>query len=558
MDTTAARGMGATNSYRLSGQGKGRGGAICMACGESFPLKSNQGVFEETWRIMSETFPMTSCPSVLCGNHRVPIGTIKAYQSFGHTATGSSRYRCTQCLGTFSVALPGRNPIARQEQSHKNKMILSMLVGKMPLRRICEAADVTPRVLYARIDFFHEQALAFLADREQHLATMRIPRLYIGVDRQDYMINWSRRQDRRNITLSAVASADNASGYVFGMHPNFDPELDPVEIESQALAINDAGSPQQHRRFARVWLQADYDVAKTKPQPSSSRGGLVSRIANRYAETQSRPDIESPEAPSMSERLPEHGMQIHAEYTLYGHFLALHRLLDQVGKVRFFLDQDSGMRAACLGSFVDRIQARTCDAFYVRIAKDLTIDEKRRRMKEAQQAFKAEAATHPELDENELKLRLLKQRIIEARTIGPWKDRWVMHPLPTMAEPEKALCYLTDMGDYDDDHLAWLHNKASLHGVDSWFNRLRRRCSMLERPMSSAGNRGRVWNGYSPYRPEQVAKLLTILRACHNYIWVGEGNRAKERGTPAMRLGLARAPLDYNEIIYYSRTAQPK
>ena len=123
-----------------------------------------------------------------------------------------------------------------------------------------------------------------------------------------------------------------------------------------------------------------------------------------------------------------------------------------------------------------------------------------------------------------------------------------MHPLPSMSEPEKALCYLTDFGDYDADHLAWLYNKASLHAVDSWFNRLRRRCSMLERPIVSSGNTGRVWNGYSTYRPEQLGKLMTIFRACHNYIWTSD----KRKDTPAMRLGLARAPLDYKAIIYFA------
>lgn len=44
---------------------------------------------------------------------------------------------------------------------------------------------------------------------------------------------------------------------------------------------------------------------------------------------------------------------IHEEYTLYGHFLFLRRLLGNVGKFRFYLDQDSGMRAACLSAFCD-------------------------------------------------------------------------------------------------------------------------------------------------------------------------------------------------------------
>ncbi|WP_281401101.1 hypothetical protein [sulfur-oxidizing endosymbiont of Gigantopelta aegis] len=40
--------------------------------------------------------------------------------------------------------------------------------------------------------------------------------------------------------------------------------------------------------------------------------------------------------------------------------------------------------------------------------------------------------------------------------IGNWKDKWLLHPFPNMSEPEKAICYLTDYGDYDEDHQAWL------------------------------------------------------------------------------------------------------
>lgn len=68
--------------------------------------------------------------------------------------------------------------------------------------------------------------------------------------------------------------------------------------------------------------------------------------------------------------------------------------------------------------------------------------------------------------------------------------------------------------------------------------------------MRSSANRGRVWNQYSAYRPEQIAKIQTLIRVCHNYVWVPEGKKA-ERGTPATRLGLAKAPLDLNDIIYF-------
>jgi len=74
-------------------------------------------------------------------------------------------------------------------------------------------------------------------------------------------------------------------------------------------------------------------------------------------------------------------MQTHGEYTMYGHFFFLKRLLGNVQKWRFFIDQDPGLRAACLSAFHDEIQGRTADAFYVRITKNMTVDEKRRMYK---------------------------------------------------------------------------------------------------------------------------------------------------------------------------------
>jgi hypothetical protein len=69
------------------------------------------------------------------------------------------------------------------------------------------------------------------------------------------------------------------------------------------------------------------------------------------------------------------------------------------------------------------------------------------------------------------------ERIAQMATLGRWKDRWLSHPFPNMSEPEKAVCYLTDLKDYDDDHLAWLYNKASLHAIDCFFMQVRRRLS---------------------------------------------------------------------------------
>jgi hypothetical protein len=154
------------------------------------------------------------------------------------------------------------------------------------------------------------------------------------------------------------------------------------------------------------------------------------------------------------------------------------------------------------------------------------------------------------MSEEQAFLELLKQRIADMREIGPWKDRWVKHPVPSMSEAEKSMCWLTPHFEFDDDHVARLYNKASLHAVDAFFQKVRRRIQLLERPISSSGNAGRTWNGYAAYNPTMVVKFLEIFRVVHNYVDTRKIKGAPS--TPAMRLGLAKAPLTYGDIIYFA------
>jgi len=131
-------------------------------------------------------------------------------------------------------------------------------------------------------------------------------------------------------------------------------------------------------------------------------------------------------------------------------------------------------------------------------------------------------------------------------SIGPWQDRWLFYPFPDMSEPEKAICWMTDLGDrsYSDAHLARLYARGTLHGIDRFFMQVRRRISLLERPIESASSEGRKWYGYSAYNPKMVGKLLDIFRVFYNYVETGQDKR-----TPAMRLGLAENPSSLGDVL---------
>jgi hypothetical protein len=73
-----------------------------------------------------------------------------------------------------------------------------------------------------------------------------------------------------------------------------------------------------------------------------SGAALRKQIEATSADAEQREDVEVSETQDTDRRLPTQGMQIHAEYTLYGHFFYLKMLFGGVEKLRFFLDQDSG------------------------------------------------------------------------------------------------------------------------------------------------------------------------------------------------------------------------
>jgi hypothetical protein len=204
----------------LDSRNKDISSCICTSCGEGFPLKSTLGIAAEVERMASYRLPpgTVRCRNEACANHcdRVAVGTAGAYASFGKIAIGNPRWRV--CGKTFSH---DARATARQREHRKNKAIFKLLINKMPVRRIIEVAGIDPNTFYRRRDFLHRQCQAFAAHRERALANLVIRRLYLGVDRRDYLVNRLVRKDKRNIQRSAIAAVDNEHGYCFGVRLNF-------------------------------------------------------------------------------------------------------------------------------------------------------------------------------------------------------------------------------------------------------------------------------------------------------------------------------------------------
>lgn len=554
----------------------------CNYCSQEPPMKSNKGIYEECSRMLSylaqEPLQEKVCPNKHCHHNISFIDVIagpRHYYKDGKQKSGAQRYICRECNRTFTI---NDNPAAGQNKPFQNALIFRLIVNKMPLQRICEVAQVSMSTLYAKIDFLYEQSQAFAASHERKLPDLPIKRLQISVDGQDYVVNWTDSKDKRNVVIHALGSADNRSGFVFGMHLNIDPEVVRGDIEYEAEACGDLETKPPFRQFARYWLAPDFAAAlsTSKTNKSKRRLRLSESIEESYVESELREDIESFEEMTSEVKLPKLGMQIHGEYTIYGHFMFLKRLLEKTEKIRFYMEKESGIRAACLAAFVDDILDKRVDAFYVKINKEMTISQKNAAMARGRyilDEFQAGNSSYKELSGQSLRALLLEENIAGDQFFlsGSFKDKWYLFPAPPKNEPEKAVSWLTDTGSrsYSNFHLAKLMLRASLFGIDRFFMQVRRRISLLERPIGSSSSTGRKWYGFSPYNPAAIVKILEIFRVYHNYshdtsnvrprkLLQGEvkrkpGQVVKTYSTPAMRLGLVNQKYEVEEIIEFVR-----
>jgi hypothetical protein len=316
--------------------------------------------------------------------------------------------------------------------------------------------------------------------------------------------------------------------------------------------------PPPFRRFARLWLEGDYQKSVDRANSPAADANndvaadLDAEVERREKRIAAREDLETAELLTNEEALPTNGMQVHAEYTLYGHFQFLRRLLGRTQKLRFFLDQDAGMKQACLAAFHDAVENRWADIFFVATAKDWTIDRKRNAVTAAKKFLAEEMKARPELSERDVRVEVMQERIEAVLANSPLEKQrlngqWIAHPVPDMAEPEKRVCYLTDYDDYDTEHLARLFNMASLHAIDTCFMQLRRRVKLFERGIPTARGARRIWVGYAPYNPATLVKMLDIFRVWHNWVFVGRDGK-----TAAERLGLARGKTRMEDIVYFA------
>ena len=544
----------------------------CKSCRDNPPIKSNAAIAAEIHRLTDKDGLLrreetTGCRQASCENQGLPIASNRRrYLKKGQIAGRGPRYQCKACGSKVLLSQP-----TRLHDGHQRLAVdlFSRIANKSPVRGAVRGAGLASTQSYYNIlSFIHDRCRVYSGhvDRTLMDGKIKLPAdMTIESDSQIYTLNWPSRLDRRNIELSCYCSVDTDSRFILGMHSNFDDRVDPFVINQEAALNGDMAQKEPFRRYAQYWLAGDELKAgrALARQYRSRRDDLTAQITALYAAAVNREDVENIELQDMDPGLCtpslRNGMQVHLPYTVYAHWFLLHRLLTGAGvkTVQANMDIDSMSRAAFLCAFAEEIQRGEAHGFFVRYTKFQTVDERRRIMEESRWHRAAFQNTLPEAvrhDPQAVSRAMMQTQFDDGAVYGQWKDVWYTHPLPAMNEPHKAVCSLTPLDGLSNERKADHFLSAGLARIDNVFQITRRLFNAFERPIGTSSGHNAVWHGYAPYNPAMVQTYLTIFRAVNNFILVG-----KDGQTPAMRLGITKKPLCYEDILWPGqRVPRPK
>lgn len=105
---------------------------------------------------------------------------------------------------------------------------------------------------------------------------------------------------------------------------------------------------------------------------------------------------------------------------------------------------------------------------------------------------------------------------------------------------------ITDLSRLSSMELAEMLYNVDMRAINTYFNQIRRRASILERPLVSGRGKSYI---YSNFNPKYAHYMLTILRTYLNFCEAFKYK--KEDVTPAMLLGIADKPFTMEDIIYF-------
>lgn len=493
-------------------------------------------------------FHKDSCPVI-----STPFTNTKDFHKRGISKSKSQKYQCKVCK-KYTNVLPTkkRNTGYHQQRNEILPMFAKLLVNKTSINRACEILEIGKGTYYQKLEQLYLNCLDFLETREtKQLNKISFDEMWLNTDKLHYVLNnvlkkgqgknSSKLSDEKQLPTYIVATADVKSNYVFrtDLAYDWDISLDNIEWDTNLYKEDHLyGSQRKNDRFGK------YSAYPMKPTPNDSQTYMEYR--KELEDTNTR-------------KLYVDGLHVNSGYTAKAHLWLIRNSLN-VKKWRFITDNDDSLINSYARVFMNEIQSK--DAHHMICITDKTITRN-----QAQKVFYdsvrflkkwAKSRGYVKMSlrtialyyiEDSLKTHSFHQRnvSVNGEIYYTHANNSMEHPIPTSDRGHRRLDILTGIS-----HLT-LFQQASLlvysndNAVNNFLQIIRRRISVLERPIVTARGSGKSYI-YANFYPKYSQMALTILRTYYNFCLPYKTGGKKE--TPAQRLGIADKVYTWEDIIY--------
>lgn len=565
------RGLRSVKNYNFTGD-KSKGQVVCNIMehvgaskkvnGNTYTLLSNWSLAEEIKRLKTLSMVRPEQPTYEFHEKGCPVTTTpfndedKNFQRFGKSSSGSTRYRCKSCLKTTSV-----KPGIDQSFSHgqkRNDVLVSLtkdVLAKTPVRQTCEKLSISPDTYYRKLELLHQKCLEFLDRHESKLKNKEFDDLYLVSDAMLYYLNNIRKKgyggktqtpsEKANASEASTyinVTADIDSKYVFRADLCYDPYVSLEDIESDTLKY--------HCDHTYPYLQKNGRILNFPfmPQPPTAK------------DAESTWEYEKSLSIFESRKKFVDGLHTRRLYTTLAQ---LHLLKENLNYKRliFVSDDDYGIKNAAFRVFRGEFMTGNAVYFTSQYDKSLTRKEAYTRHIKAVGELRRLAGVYG-IPNNRLyeaaKVKIFhdlnthpfyETEVVEGIAMPISSHNYYLHPYPAKDEGSRFINLVSFSPHLEREDLAEMIANINTRATDNFFQVLRRKVSVLERPLTAARGDGKTYI-YVNYNPKYAHMLLTIFRTFYNFVWEAKGyNRNKV--TPAQRIGIADRKYEVKDIVYF-------
>jgi transposase-like protein len=481
-----------------------------------------------------------------------PFNQPKAFYKRGKSTAKSQRWQCKSCKKFTNVLPNSRKSITyHQQRSDILPLFTKLLLSRVPITRACEILEIGRGTYYDKLEFVYRRCLEFLERHEtKPLQTMRFKEMWLNTDKMTYFLNNVRKKgmggsqyddvEESQFPTSVVVTADVFSRYVFRSDVAYDWDISLGDIALDTVLMKEDHLNEFAKKHARIPKYSHY------PMPPSKN--------DTQTEAEYRKDLERIEL--RAKYLD--GLHVNSTYTTIAHFWLIKQLI-KASEWRFVTDEDNSLMTSLNRVFAKEF--RLSDAHHFLCQTDKTKSRKQAREEFVQARVDlVNWGINSGYDTKSLrKLAFLKLEELfhthqfhkEVRSgvssHYEYADNPIEHPLATIDRGFRWVDCTTNLSSLEPKDIANLILGVNDNATNTFIQHIRRRLSILERPLTTARGDGKSYI-YSNFNPKYAQMALTILRTYYNFCF---SYKTKDRvGTPAQRLGITEKQFNIKDIIY--------